>query len=50
VTEFVVDNDSKIVSTPAFMYDARISDVARGIEKLVDKIAEMAADRMPVNA
>jgi len=35
VTEVVVDCENRIVSTPAYMYNARISDVAQGIDKLV---------------
>lgn len=43
VDEFVVDEDRKIVSTPAYMYSARISEVAAGIEKLVHKVIELSA-------
>ncbi len=44
VTEHVVDREHKVVTTPAYMYDARISEVAQGIEKLVrDVIALMNA-------
>lgn len=39
VTECVVDTELKIVSTPAFMYDARVSEVEQGIDKLVAQIA-----------
>jgi len=39
VTECVTDSELRIVSTPAFMYSARISEVAQGIEKLVEQIA-----------
>ena len=42
VTDFVVDEERKIVSTPAYMLDERISDVAAGIEKLVNKVLELA--------
>ncbi len=41
VTDCVVDKALKIVSTPAFMYDARISEVAQGIDKLVAQIAAL---------
>lgn len=41
VTECVVDHDLRIVSTPAFMYSARISEVAVGIDKLVEQVAAM---------
>ncbi len=35
VDQCVVDTKHRIVSTPAYMYDARISEVAAGIDKLV---------------
>ncbi len=41
VEEFVVDAERKIVSTPAYMLDVRISEAAVGIEKLVHKVLEM---------
>lgn len=41
VTECVVDKTLSIVSTPAFMYDARISEVEQGINKLVEQIAAL---------
>ncbi|NQV15644.1 isoprenoid biosynthesis glyoxalase ElbB [bacterium] len=41
VQDFVVDEERKIVSTPAYMLDERIGDVATGIEKLVHKVIEM---------
>jgi len=37
----VVDEERNLVSTPAYMLDMRISEVATGIEKLVHKIIEM---------
>lgn len=42
VIDFVVDTANKIVSTPAYMFDARISDVSSGIEKLVGAVLELA--------
>ena len=39
--DYVVDEGRKLVSTPAYMLDARIGDVATGIEKLVHKVLEM---------
>lgn len=39
--EHVVDRDRKLVSTPAYMLDARISEVATGIEKLVHEVLGM---------
>lgn len=41
VDEFVVDEKRRIVSTPAYMLNMRISEVATGIEKLVNKVIEM---------
>ena len=41
VTEIVVDEKNKIVSTPAYMLGPSISYVASGIEKLVSKVLEM---------
>jgi enhancing lycopene biosynthesis protein 2 len=41
VDDFVVDEERNLVSTPAYMLDMRISEVATGIEKLVHKIIEM---------
>lgn len=43
VTEVVVDRELKIVTTPAYMYDARIADVAQGIEKLVRAVLSLIA-------
>lgn len=42
VSEFMVDDVNKIVSTPAYMYDARISEVAAGVEKLVASVLSLA--------
>ena len=38
VDDFIVDEDNKIVSTPAYMLADSISEAASGIEKLVQKI------------
>lgn len=38
VVDMVVDEERKLVSTPAYMLDERIGDVATGIEKLVSKV------------
>ena len=38
VDDFVVDEERNLVSTPAYMLDMRISEVATGIEKLINKI------------
>lgn len=42
VTEIHIDEKCNVVTTPAYMYDARIADVAEGIEKLVCEIVERA--------
>jgi len=41
VREIVIDDKNKIVSTPAYMLGKRISDVAAGIEKLVECVLGM---------
>ena len=38
VDDFTIDEENKIVSTPAYMLAGRISEAASGIEKLVQKI------------
>jgi len=48
VTEFRVDEENRIVSTPAYMYDERISNVAQGVERLVGEVLRLA--RQPVGA
>lgn len=42
VSDCVVDAEKKIVTTPAYMYPARISEAATGIGKLVKAVLEMA--------
>lgn len=42
VTDCVVDERLRIVSTPAYMYDARLGEVYEGIGKLVDVLVRMA--------
>ncbi len=42
VTEFVVDKENRLVSTPAYMLAGRISEAAEGIEKTVKALLEMA--------
>jgi len=37
----VVDHDNKIVSTPCYMLDARISEISEGIEKLIQQLIRM---------
>lgn len=41
VTEFVVDKEHKIVSTPAYMLAERISETAEGIEKAVKALLDL---------
>ena len=41
VKEFTVDSENKIVSTPAYMIGTRITDVAEGIEKMVNSVIEL---------
>ncbi len=43
VTDCVVDAQKKIVTTPAYMYDARISEAATGISKLVKEVLALAS-------
>ena len=42
VDELAVDDKNKMVSTPAYMIGPNISDIAKGIEKLVKKIISLA--------
>ncbi|MCK4278479.1 MAG: isoprenoid biosynthesis glyoxalase ElbB [Desulfurellaceae bacterium] len=42
VDDIAVDEKNKVVSTPAYMLGPTISKVALGIEKLVNKVLEMA--------
>lgn len=41
VTEMIVDETNRIVTTPAYMLGKRILDVAQGIEALVKAVVEM---------
>ncbi|MGI6454605.1 MAG: isoprenoid biosynthesis glyoxalase ElbB [bacterium] len=41
VNEIAVDEENRIVSTPAYMLGPSISKVAEGIEKLVDKVLQL---------
>jgi len=41
VTEMRVDEANRVVTTPAYMYDARIGDVATGIEKAVAELLRL---------
>jgi enhancing lycopene biosynthesis protein 2 len=42
VEEFRVDEEQRIVSSPAYMYDSRISEVAVGIERAVKELVRLA--------
>ena len=37
----VIDHDNKIVTTPCYMLDARISEISEGIEKLIQQLIKM---------
>lgn len=41
VTEFHHDEKNKVLSAPAYMYNAKITEVAAGIEKMVKKLSEV---------
>lgn len=41
VTDYVVDKENKLVSTPAWMLGPRISEIAKGIERLVLEVLAM---------
>lgn len=45
VQDCVVDADNRIVTTPAYMFDARIADVAAGIRKACAAVVGMIGDR-----
>jgi enhancing lycopene biosynthesis protein 2 len=48
VREIMVDQKARVVSTPAYMYDdARLNDVAVGIDKMVKMVLSLAKDRRP---
>lgn len=48
VTGFVFDADHCIATTPAYMYDARPSEVFEGIGKLVQKVLALATKKAGV--
>jgi enhancing lycopene biosynthesis protein 2 len=48
VREIMADQKSRVISTPAYMYDdARLNDVAVGIDKMVRAVLGLAKDRRP---
>ena len=42
VREAHVDQERRLVSTPAYMLGSTVAEVAEGIEKLVSKVLELA--------
>lgn len=40
-TDITIDQENKIVTTPCYMYESRIDEVAIGVEKLVKAVLEM---------
>jgi enhancing lycopene biosynthesis protein 2 len=50
VEGFVVDEGNRIVSTPAYMYDASIAHVAKGVRACVSAVLAMAGARVPAGA
>jgi enhancing lycopene biosynthesis protein 2 len=42
VSEFIIDRQNKLVSSPAYMLAGRISEAAEGIEKTVKALLQMA--------
>jgi enhancing lycopene biosynthesis protein 2 len=50
VEGFVVDRRNRVVSTPAYMFDARISDVAKGVRACVKEVLSLAAAPAPAGA
>jgi enhancing lycopene biosynthesis protein 2 len=43
--DIVIDHDNKIVTTPCYMLDARISEISQGIEKLIQQLIKMVDGR-----
>jgi len=41
VTEIHLDEAHRLVTTPAYMYDARLSEVATGIDALVEAVLRL---------
>jgi enhancing lycopene biosynthesis protein 2 len=50
VDDFVVDNDHKIVTTPAYMLARSIKECASGIERLVSEVLRLVKGKKPVAA
>jgi enhancing lycopene biosynthesis protein 2 len=49
VDRCVVDRANRIVSTPAYMFDAHVKDVAKGIERCVAEVLAMASEPVPAS-
>lgn len=43
VTEIVIDNDNNLITTPCYMLEARIRDVATGIDRAIEELLQRAA-------
>ncbi len=52
VQDIVIDIDRKVVTTPAYMFDAAIDDVAKGIDKMVKQVIDWSREELsaPRNA
>ena len=42
VSEIEIDEENNVISAPAYMFDARISEVSEGIKKLVCEVVSRA--------
>ena len=47
IQSFVIDEDHRIVSTPAYMLDAPIRRVAEGVERCVQAVVSLARQPVP---
>ena len=45
VESFVVDRENRIVSTPAYMYGARLSEIATGIDRCVAEVMALVRSK-----
>lgn len=50
VTDVVVDRANRIVTTPCYMYDARISEVAEGAARAVQELLRLVEEDAPAQA
>ena len=52
VTDVVMDLERKVVTTPAYMYDAAIDEVQKGIDKMVKQVVDWSREELsaPRNA